>query len=475
MLFNSLQFAIFFIIVYGLYLALDHKRQNRMLLMASYIFYGAWDWRFLSLIFISTILDYICGLKIYKSQEIGKKRLFLFFSIFGNISILGFFKYFNFFASTLQVLLNRCGISIQPHFVQIILPIGISFYTFQTLSYTIDIYRNEIKPTEHFFDFALFVAFFPQLVAGPIERAKHLLPQILSPRKFRLSWFYEGSYLIFWGLYQKIFVADNLGRIADSFFATNPPYNGVKVLFATYAFAFQIFCDFAGYSNIARGLGRLMGFDIMINFKLPYFVTNPRDFWRKWHISLSSWLKDYLYIPLGGSKKGPFRTYRNLAITMLLGGLWHGASWKFAIWGVYHGVLLIIYRLLSPLIKKIPEPKGIVGKKIFFGVRVIFFFHLICLGWIIFRAQSMEQALNMLDGLLFNFSLQTSWITHTVSRLLLFGLLLLGVQIFQYTKKNLMAVFKLNPAFQFFLYLSMLYSMLLLGVKNIEQFIYFQF
>ena len=304
MLFNTLQFAIFFIIVYSLYLLFNHKWQNWMLLVASYIFYGAWDWRFLSLIFISTILDYICGLQIYKSRYLKRKRLFLFFSVFGNLAILGFFKYFNFFATNLQELLKIFGFSIHPHFLHIILPIGISFYTFQTMSYTIDIYRGRMAPTKKFFDLALFVAFFPQLVAGPIERAKHLLPQILVPRKLSLDKFYEGCYLIFWGLFQKVFIADNLAKIVDPVFAGNSPYNGIQVILALYAFAFQILCDFSGYSNIARGLGKCMGFDIMVNFNLPYFSTNPREFWRRWHISLSTWLRDYLYISLGGNRRG---------------------------------------------------------------------------------------------------------------------------------------------------------------------------
>jgi len=335
--FNSLQFFLFFAVVYSLYLAFNHKWQNRMLLVASYVFYGTWDWRFLSLIVISTIIDYYCGIKIDEITDAKKRKQFLAISIVANLSMLGFFKYFNFFAENLQALCCFFGFQVQPHFLNIILPVGISFYTFQTMSYTIDIYKGQLKPTRKFFDFALFVSFFPQLVAGPIERASHLLPQILSKRKVTIDKFCEGCYLIFWGLFLKVFVADNLARLVDPIFASDPPYNGVKVLLGLYAFAFQIFGDFAGYSNIARGLGKCMGFDIMVNFNLPYFVTNPSDFWRRWHISLSTWLRDYLYIPLGGNKKGTLFTYRNLAITMFLGGLWHGAAWTFIIWGAYRG------------------------------------------------------------------------------------------------------------------------------------------
>ncbi|MBE9529897.1 MAG: MBOAT family protein, partial [Proteobacteria bacterium] len=352
MLFNSVQFAIFFAIVYLLYLLLNHKGQNRLLLVASYVFYGCWDWRFLSLIAISTVVDYFCGLKIYESREKQKRKLFLFISVCSNLTILGFFKYFNFFTDNLYALLNGFGFSPDPFFLNIILPVGISFYTFQTISYSIDIYRKELNPTRKFLDFALFVSFFPQLVAGPIERAKNLLPQMLLPRKLTVDKFYEGCYLIFWGLFLKVFIADNLARMVDPVFSSSGPYDGVRVLLALYAFAFQIFGDFAGYSNIARGLAKCMGFDLMVNFNLPYFAVNPKDFWQRWHISLSTWFRDYLYIPLGGNRHGQMNTCRNLAITMLLCGLWHGAAWTFIVWGAYHALLQIIHKLLQPLLSK---------------------------------------------------------------------------------------------------------------------------
>ncbi|MBN1763794.1 MAG: MBOAT family protein [Sedimentisphaerales bacterium] len=475
MLFNSLEFALFFGIVFSLYLFLDHKWQNRMLLGASYIFYGAWNWKFLSLIAISTVLDYMCGLKIHTSEN-RKKKLFLFISVFGNLSILGFFKYFNFFAASLTDLLGYFGLHLDPFMLRIILPVGISFYTFQTMSYTIDIYRRKLKPTRQFLDFALFVAFFPQLVAGPIERASHLLPQILSPRKFRLDYFYEGVYLIFWGLYLKIFIADNMSRIVDPVFAESATYNGPMTLLALYAFTIQIFCDFAGYSNIARGLGRLMGFDIMINFNLPYFATNPREFWRRWHISLSQWLRDYLYIPLGGNKKGTFITYRNLVITMLLGGLWHGAAWTFVLWGAYHGLILIIHRLIEPWLSKIPSPENAWLNKIWFLARVIFFFHVICLGWLIFRAQSLTQLSQMLQCLFTHFDI-ANFPEYAVAlkQLCIYASLLFIIQIFQYKKDDLLVLFRMKPAFQAALYTFMFYCLLLLGAVSSAEFIYFQF
>jgi len=474
MLFNSLHFGIFFVIVYCLYLVLDHKWQNRMLLVASYVFYGAWDWRFLSLIWASTLLDYFCGIIIGESDDARRRKLFLFFSIFGNLSILGFFKYFDFFASSLQGMLGHFGLSVEPRLLHIILPVGISFYTFQTMSYTIDIYRNQMKPTKRFFDFALFVAFFPQLVAGPIERAKHLLPQILGPRKLSLDRFYEGCYLIFWGLFLKVFIADNLARIVDPIFNAPPPYSGAKVLISLYAFAFQIFCDFAGYSSIARGLGKVMGFDIMINFNLPYFATNPSEFWKRWHISLSTWLRDYLYIPLGGNKKGTFFTYRNLAITMLLGGLWHGAAWTFVIWGLYQGLLLICHRLVKPFLEKIPCPRSNALKKVWFAARVVFFFHLVCLGWLIFRAQSVKQITAMLDSLLFNFRLYELHL-GAVLKIVAITLILIVVQIFQFIKNEPLFVLKQKWPIRAILYCLMFYLLLIFGVTSGKEFIYFQF
>lgn len=476
MIFNSFQFAIFIIIVYALYLGFSHKLQNRMLLVASYIFYGAWDWRFLSLLFISTIVDHICGLKIHESSDPKKRRLFLWISVITNMTILGFFKYFNFFGQSLQSLLNYFGIPVQLHFLNIILPVGVSFYTFQEMSYVIDIYRRQLVPAKSILDFALFVTFFPQLVAGPIERASHLLPQVLSERKVKLNEFYQGCYLIFWGLFLKIFVADNLAKIVDPVFISGPPYNGVDVLISVYAFSFQIFCDFAGYSEIAIGLGKIMGFDIMVNFNLPYFATNPREFWKRWHISLSTWLRDYLYKPLGGNKKGPLNTYRNLAITMFLGGLWHGAAWTFVIWGIYQGALLIIHRLAEPALKKIPEPGSIFGKRLWFILRMVFFFNLICLGWLVFRAKSMSQVFSMLHSLIFNFHFIPDAGLERIALKMAFYLWILAImQLLQYRTNDRMVVFRWPKLARYAFYSIILLLMMVFGVLGQNQFIYFQF
>ncbi len=482
MLFTSLQFAIFFIVVYLLYLMLNHKWQNRMLLVASYVFYAAWDWRFLSLILISTTLDYFCGIKIDEAKDVKRKKLFLLFSLIGNLSILGIFKYFNFFSYNLQTLLNFIGFPMEPRLFNIILPVGISFYTFKTMTYTIGIYWGQMKPTNKFLDYALFVAFFPTLLSGPIDRAKSLLPQIQSQRKLTMDKFCEGSYLIFWGLFQKVFIADNLATVVNPVFSAGPPYEGVKVLLAIYAYAFQLFCDFDGYSNIAKGLGSLMGFDIMVNFRLPYFATNPKEFWRRWHISLSSWLRDYLYIPLGGNRKGGIITYRNLGITMLLIGLWHGAAWTFIVWGAYHGMLLVAYRAFLPLIEKNSSPKRIRIDKIWFFIRVMFFFHLVCIGWLIFRAQSMTQVFSMLYSLFFNFSALPDS-AGLIFYLLFFVFPLLIVQLFQHIKKDDLMIVMKWPAYGkaiFILAITYLYLYaIILGGKTLigggGEFIYFQF
>lgn len=352
MLFNSFEFLAFLCIVLPVYFFLKHlRRQNYWLLAASYFFYGCWDWRFLSLIVISTLNDYFCAKGIDRAQTPARRRIFLWLSIGVNLGILGFFKYYGFFVGSLTDLLGVFHITFHPKLLDVILPMGISFYTFQTMSYTIDVYQRKYPASHRFLDFALYVAFFPQLVAGPIERAHRLLHQIETPRCFSSTQFKEGCYLIYLGLFQKVFVADNLARIVNPVFAVNGDQNGALVLIAVYAFAFQIFCDFAGYTNIARGVAKLFGFELMLNFNLPYLAKNPQDFWRRWHISLSTWLRDYLYIPLGGSRLGPWRNLRNLVLVMALGGLWHGAAWTFVIWGLYHGLLLAGHRVIIAIKK----------------------------------------------------------------------------------------------------------------------------
>lgn len=475
MIFNSVQFFIFFFIVFGLYTVLNLRWQNRMLLIASYIFYGAWDWRFLSLIWLSTWVDFYIGNKIAGAADQDSKKKFILVSVVVNLAFLGFFKYFNFFAGSLIELASTWGIHLDFPTLNVILPVGISFYTFQSMSYTLDIYYGKLTPPKKFSDFALFVAFFPQLVAGPIERATHLLPQIIQPRKMSLEKFYEGWYLILWGLFLKVFVADNLADIVDPVFAAKAVLYKEQVILGAYAFAFQIFCDFAGYSSIARGSAMCMGFDIMHNFNNPYFASNPGDFWRRWHISLSTWLKDYLYIPLGGNRKGEWMTYRNLMVTMLLGGLWHGASWTFVLWGAYHGLILILHRLAEPILKY-TRVKNKTLNAVFKLVKVAVFFHVICYGWILFRAQSLEQIAAMTKVLLFSgFKLSAAQMWNLFSGLIFYVWFLMAVQIYQYVKNDLMAVYKSHWLARGLFYYLCIMMILIYGVTDAKDFIYFQF
>ncbi len=476
MLFNTFAFAVFFILVYGLYLLLDHRRQNQMLLTASYVFYGAWDAVFLSLIFVSTILDYLCALRIAASDSPRRRKLFLGLSIAGNLGILGYFKYADFFATELQSLLTPLGIHLPAVTLDVVLPVGISFYTFQTMSYTIDVYRGRTAPVRSIFDFALYVAFFPQLVAGPIERAGRLLPQILNPRRVTFHGFSEGMLLIGWGLFQKVFVADNLARIADPVFASSGPYTAPQVLWAVYAFTIQIYCDFAGYSNIARGLARCLGFHLMRNFDLPYFSTNPRELWRRWHISLSTWIRDYLFHSLGGYRRGGPSAARNVLIAFALAGLWHGANWTFVVWGLYHGVLLIVYILLQPVFSRVPSPPGPLFRRMGRGLRIVGFFHLFCLGALIFRAGSIGQAGEMLTALGTGNPFDWGLVGSMVRRFLFFSWVLLGVELLQWRSGQREEVVLTWPTpVRAAFYLGCFYLFLIFGVQGGRPFYYFQF
>jgi len=387
MQFNSYTFLIFAIGVFGLYYVLPHRPQNIMLLVASYVFYGTWDYRFLALILASTAVDYLAGIGLSRTDDALRRKWLVAGSCLFNLGILGFFKYCNFFVDSAQDMLAWFGIGQTfSHSLNIVLPVGISFYTFQTMSYTIDVYRRKLEPTRNFLNYALFVSFFPQLVAGPIERASHLLPQIERRRRVNRRFMGEGAWLITLGFFKKCVVADNLAIVVGDAFGRGTPESGLTCLLATYAFAFQIYGDFSGYSDIARGLARLMGIDVMQNFRRPYLATSPRDFWRRWHISLSSWIRDYIYIPLGGSRISNTHTYRNTLVAMTLGGLWHGAAWTFVIWGIYHGLVLAGQRRVANAAAQIRVPRILST-----AVSRLLTFHLVCLGWLVFRAQGVGQ------------------------------------------------------------------------------------
>ena len=395
MFFNSFEFAIFLpavVLVFWLLVRFE-KTRNWWLIFASYSFYCFWDWRFAFLILLSTAVDYVAGLCIHYAKTQKERKTWLIISLVTNLGCLGFFKYCDFFIENFQVLMATFGLHPSIQTLQIILPVGISFYTFQTLSYTLDIYKGTLKPTRDFSKFALFVVFFPQLVAGPIVRAHEFLPQLKHEPKYDDDMTVRGVYLILIGLFKKILIADVLAvTLVDPAFRDPESFSGFWLLIATYAYALQIYCDFSGYSDIAIRAALLMGFKLPINFNRPYMATSLTDFWRRWHISLSTWLRDYLYIPLGGNKYGSLLTYRNLFITMLLGGLWHGAAWNFVIWGGINGIVLALEKLIfggKKLLNLECVPKWIILLRWFIT------FHVIMLCWIFFRSQPTETLTTM--------------------------------------------------------------------------------
>ncbi len=393
MLFNSFIFFIFLGFVLPVFYLLPKKSsRNVFLLVASYFFYGYWDWRFCGLLLFSTLADYFIGARLYNTVNPHRRKLLLILSLSVNLGVLGFFKYFNFFIGSFERIIHIFNSNLDFLHLNIILPVGISFYTFQSLSYTIDIYRKKLKPIHNLVDFALFVSFFPQLVAGPIERASNLLPQLSkknNPTKQQIS---EGIVLIITGLFRKVMIGDTAGRYVDHIFANPDIYTSGELLFALFLFAIQIYADFSGYSHIARGTAKLFGIEVMKNFEQPYFSRNITEFWRRWHISLSSWLKDYLYISLGGNRKGVKRTYINVMLTMLLGGLWHGASWNFVIWGGLHGLFLCIHKYFlrgKKIIRQNFKYKNLSGF-LKFSIQVIATNVLVIFSWVFFRSVKWE-------------------------------------------------------------------------------------
>jgi alginate O-acetyltransferase complex protein AlgI len=395
MLFDTPVYFIFLALVVGLYWRLTWRNQNAFLLAASYFFYGWWDWRFLLLMMASTAIDYLIARKIEDTSDpVGRKRL-LTISLCVNFAILGFFKYFNFFLDSTARSLELLGVHNIPRgFLAIVLPPGISFYTFQEVAYIVDVYARRIKASRNFVDYSLFISLFPHLIAGPIQRPSHLLPQVQKPRVFQAAAFQDGCMLILMGLLRKVVIADNCARLANAAFNGSLGTDGWALLIGVYAFAWQIYGDFSAYSDIARGTAQLLGFHFMVNFRQPYLATSLQDFWRRWHISLSTWLRDYLYIPLGGSRGSELKTYRNLAVTMLLGGLWHGANWTFVVWGAIHGLGLSLERFLFGHRNGYAEAGG--WRR---WLQRTITFHVVCLTWIFFRADSISTALAMIGQL----------------------------------------------------------------------------
>lgn len=484
MLFNSIDFAIFLPIVFIIYwfvLNNNLKLQNLLIVAASYLFYGWWDWRFLTLILFSSVVDFAIGqiLRSQKSQQI--RKVLLWTSILVNLGFLGFFKYFNFFLDNFVTAFSFFGQEVKSNSLDIILPVGISFYTFQTLSYTIDVYRQKLEPTKDFIAFSAFVSFFPQLVAGPIERATHLLPQFYKKRAFDYSKAVDGMRQILWGLFKKIVIADNCAEYANEIFNNSSDMNGSSLVLGALFFTFQIYGDFSGYSDIAIGTSRLFGFDLMQNFRTPYFSRDIAEFWRRWHISLSTWFRDYLYIPLGGSRGGTSMKIRNTFIIFIVSGFWHGANWTFVIWGVLNAIYFLPLLLTNNNRKNM---ETVAQGKLLPSINEVFFmlttFILTVFAWIFFRAENIGHAFSYISGILSYSLFETPNISDF--RGYLFTLVLICIFVIiewlgradQFALENIKTL-SLRPI-RWFIYVCILIAIYLFGnFDTTVEFIYFQF
>ena len=475
MLFNSSIFILFLGIVLPIYYSLPTRWQNLFLIAASYVFYGYWDYRFLPLIFVSTCFNYFLALKIDKSGNDRHRKIFLITSIIFNLGCLGFFKYFNFFIDSFAVIIEKVGFNPSINTLNIILPIGISFYTFQVTGYIIDVYRKKQTATPDFISFALYICYFPQLVAGPIERAQRLLPKIQSKRCVTKEDVYSGFQLMLIGYVQKIAIADAVAPFVNTLFSNPAQFKSIDLLCGAYLFSLQIYGDFAGYSNIARGVSRLMGIDLMINFKQPYLSKNISEFWRRWHISLSTWFRDYLYIPLGGNREGELKTYGNLLITMLLCGLWHGASWVFVFWGLLHGTYLAIYRFTKNTFSD--PPILLKNQNLSYLVNTMITFHLVAFAWIFFRSPDFATAHTYINILVtpsnFIWTGNTLILIYTTAFYLLF-VLALDIPLF-ITDRELLVTDHALWAWRGIVFAALILIISFLGESNVQPFIYFQF
>ena len=481
MLFNSIDFAIFLPIVFILYWFVTNKDlrlQNLLIATSSYVFYGWWDWRFLSLILFSTIVDYSVGRKLQNEENQAKRKILLWISILVNLGFLGFFKYYNFFLDNFISAFSFFGTEIKANSLNIILPVGISFYTFQTLSYTIDVYKRKLEPTKDFIAFSAFVSFFPQLVAGPIERATNLLPQFYNKRTFDYSKAVDGMRQILWGLFKKIVIADNCAEYTNLIFNNSADYSGSTLVLGAIFFTFQIYGDFSGYSDIAIGTSRLFGFNLMRNFAFPYFSRDIAEFWRRWHISLSTWFRDYLYIPLGGSREGTLMKVRNTFIIFIVSGFWHGANWTFVIWGALNA----IYFLPLLLTKNNRNHIAIVAKGKWLPtfrefVLMLITFGLTVLAWVFFRAENIGHAIQFISDIFTRpdsfLLLSVYWKYKTIIVLICLFLIVewLGREN-QYAIENISI--KLKPPVRYAFYYMVVFAIFWFG-GNEQTFIYFQF
>lgn len=489
MLFNSFSFLLFFPIVTLIYFLIPQNKRYLWLLVASYYFYMSWNPKYALLLALSTVITFLGGLSITKSKNIAGKKLAVAISFILNLSILFFFKYFDFFIDNINLIFQNIGLQFLNPSFDVLLPVGISFYTFQALSYTVDLYRNEIPAEKNILKYALFVSFFPQLVAGPIERSKNLLPQISQTHFFEWNRMKEGLLLMGWGFFLKLVVADRTAILVNQVYNDFFEYNGFELSFATLFFGMQIYCDFYSYSLIAKGSAHVMGFKLMDNFKQPYFSTSIAEFWRRWHISLSSWFRDYLYIPLGGNRKGTFRKYLNNMMVFLVSGLWHGANWTFVIWGFLHGIFLVIGSITRPIKDSIFTFLHIKGTWPIRFLQGIITFILVNFAWIFFRASDLGQAKVIIQKIFSN------WNMHSYSKemfynmglnennflILMFALLLLTcASILTYRGVKLERIItQSNAILQGLIYLVLIFIILIFGIYgplySASQFIYFQF
>jgi len=487
MLFNSIDFAIFLPIVFILYWFVTNKNlklQNLLIVIASYVFYGWWDWRFLSLILFSTVVDYTVGRKLRIEENQTKRKILLWTSILVNLGFLGFFKYYNFFLDNFITAFSFFGTEIKANSLNIILPVGISFYTFQTLSYTIDVYKRKLESTKDFIAFSAFVSFFPQLVAGPIERATNLLPQFYKKRTFDYSKAVDGMRQILWGLFKKVVIADNCAEYANLIFNNSTDYSGSTLVLGAIFFTFQIYGDFSGYSDIAIGTSRLFGFNLMRNFAFPYFSRDIAEFWRRWHISLSTWFRDYLYIPLGGSRGGTLMRVRNTFIIFIVSGFWHGANWTFIVWGALNAIYFLPLLLTKnnrnyiDIVAKgklLPTFHELALMLITFGLTVI--------AWVFFRAENIGHAINYISSMFTSSLFSIPYIIEAETGnpilpktlLLIIGVFLL---IEWLGREGQFAMQKLGlnwkPIIRYAMYYFIIISLFWFGGKE-QQFIYFQF
>lgn len=482
MLFNSIDFAMFLPIIFILYWYVTNKNlrsQNLLIVISSYIFYGWWDWRFLSLILFSTIVDYLIGISLSKQENQTKRKMLLWTSILVNLGFLGFFKYYNFFLDNFITAFSFFGTEINANSLNIILPVGISFYTFQTLSYTIDVYKRKLEPTKDFIAFTAFVSFFPQLVAGPIERATNLLPQFYKKRTFEYDKAVDGLRQILWGLFKKIVIADNCAQYANTIFNNSSEYSGSTLVLGAIFFTFQIYGDFSGYSDIAIGTSRLFGFNLKQNFAFPYFSRDIAEFWRRWHISLSTWFRDYLYIPLGGSRGGTWNKIRNVFIIFLVSGFWHGANWTFIVWGALNALYFLPVFITNNNrnnLNVVAKGKYLPSIKEF--LLMLFTFGLTVFAWIFFRAENISHAINYISEIFSNTLFTYPAYHKDNSKKTIFILLFIFIIIEWFGREGEFALANLGKTwkrpYRHILYYSITFLIYWFGGKE-QQFIYFQF